>query len=92
MSFDTLLKEVESLAESERRKLLAFMVALEDRGSSDYAEKLAGKIDDTTPGRLSGKVPAAFSIATEADGLPVIRAQGGVITPALVREIEGLAR
>ena len=41
--------------------------------------------------RLGGEVPAAFSIATEADGLPVIRAQGGVITPALVREIEGLA-
>ena len=51
MSFDTLLKEVESLAESERRKLLAFMVAIEDRGSADYAEKLARKIDDTTPGR-----------------------------------------
>ena len=42
--------------------------------------------------RLGGEVPASFSIATEADGLPVIRAQGGVITPALVREIEGLAR
>ena len=51
MSFNTLLKEVESLAESERRKLLAFMVALEDRGSTDYPAKLARKIDDTTPAR-----------------------------------------
>lgn len=34
--------------------------------------------------RLGGEVPASFSIATETDGLPVIRAQGGVITPALV--------
>lgn len=34
--------------------------------------------------------PMSFSIATEADGLPVIRARGGVISPALVREIEGL--
>jgi hypothetical protein len=42
--------------------------------------------------RLGGKLPTSFSIATGADGLPVIRAQGGVITPALVREIEGLAR
>jgi hypothetical protein len=42
--------------------------------------------------RLGVEVPASFSIATEADGLPVIRAQGGVITSALVREIEGLAR
>ncbi len=38
--------------------------------------------------RLGGEVPASFSIAMEADGLPVIPAQGGVITPALVREIE----
>lgn len=35
--------------------------------------------------RLGGEVPAAFSIGTEADGLPVIRAQGGVITSALAR-------
>lgn len=51
MSFETLLKEVESLDENARRKLLAFMVALEDRGTADYAEKLARKIDDATPGR-----------------------------------------
>ena len=42
--------------------------------------------------RLGGEIPAKFSIATEADGLPVIRARGGRVTPALVREIEGLAR
>ena len=42
--------------------------------------------------RLGGEARASFSIATEADGLPVIRAQGGVITADLVREIEGLAR
>ena len=42
--------------------------------------------------RLGGEVSPSFSIATEADGLPVIRTQGGVITPALVREIEGLAQ
>ena len=42
--------------------------------------------------RLGGEVPRLSPFATEADGLPVIRAQGGVITPALVREIEGLAR
>jgi len=51
MSFDSLLKEVESLDESGRRKLFAFMVALEDRGNGNYREKLAQKIDDTTPGR-----------------------------------------
>ena len=31
-----------------------------------------------------------FSIATEADGLPVIRANGGTITSQLVHEIESL--
>ena len=29
-----------------------------------------------------------FSIATEGDGLPVIRANGGRITPQLVHELE----
>jgi len=33
----------------------------------------------------------AFSVGSEADGLPVIRTQGGVITAELVREIEGFA-
>ena len=50
MSFDTLLKEVESLGEAEQRKLLAYIVTLEDRRQADYAEKLACKIDDATPG------------------------------------------
>jgi bifunctional DNA-binding transcriptional regulator/antitoxin component of YhaV-PrlF toxin-antitoxin module len=36
--------------------------------------------------------PGSFSICTAADGLPLIRAQGGTISAALVREIEGLAR
>ncbi len=35
--------------------------------------------------------PVAFSIESEADGLPVIRAQGGIITSEMVREIEGFA-
>ena len=51
MSFDTLMKEVESLGDDERRRLLAFMVAMEDRASAGYAEKLARKIDDTSPER-----------------------------------------
>jgi hypothetical protein len=51
MSFDTLLKEVESLDDNERRRLMAFMVAMEDRASADYTEKLTRKMDDTSPGR-----------------------------------------
>lgn len=34
---------------------------------------------------------ASFAVATGPDGLPVIRANGGVITAEQVREIEGLA-
>ena len=49
MSFDTLKKEVESLADDDRRKLLAYMVALEDRGRDDYRAELVRKIDDATP-------------------------------------------
>ena len=53
MSFDTLKKEVELLADGERRKLLAFMVTLEDRGRQGYREELARRIDDRSPGRWS---------------------------------------
>jgi len=42
---------VESLGEDERRKLLAFMVALEDRADPDYPERLSRKIDDNSPDR-----------------------------------------
>ena len=49
MSFDTLKKEVESLAQEERRKLIAYMVVLEDHEQAGYREKLARKIDDRAP-------------------------------------------
>jgi len=51
MSFDSLLKEVETLGGSERRRLIAYMVALEDRSNSGYAGKLAEKIDNNSPER-----------------------------------------
>ena len=38
-----------------------------------------------------GDGTAAFSVGSEADGLPVIRPQGGIITSEMVREIEGFA-
>jgi hypothetical protein len=51
MSFDTLKLEVESLPAAARRKLMAFMVALEDQGRAGYAAKLAQKIDDQSSDR-----------------------------------------
>jgi len=40
--------------------------------------------------RGNSKARRKFSISTEADGLPVIRANGGIITSQLVHEIESL--
>lgn len=46
MSIETLKAEVKSLPTDERRKLMAFMVVLEDQGQAGYSAKLAQKIDD----------------------------------------------
>jgi hypothetical protein len=51
MSIETLQTEVSALPAELRRKLMAFMVVLEDRGRADYAAELAQKIDDKSPGR-----------------------------------------
>lgn len=51
MSIEMLKSEVQSLTAAERRKLMAFMVVLEDQGRADYATKLAQKIDDKSPDR-----------------------------------------
>ena len=41
--------EVTALSSEQRRKLMAFMVVLEDRSRVDYAKELARKIDDKSP-------------------------------------------
>jgi hypothetical protein len=51
MSFDMLKTELQSLPADARRKLLAFMVALEDQARDGYAVKLAEKINDQSPDR-----------------------------------------
>jgi hypothetical protein len=51
MSIETLKAEVQSLPTDERRRLMAFMVVLEDQGQAGYATKLAQKIDDKSPER-----------------------------------------
>lgn len=51
MSIETLKAEVQSLPTDERRKLMAFMVVLEDQGRAGYATRLAQKIDDKSPDR-----------------------------------------
>ena len=51
MSFDLLKAELQSLPGDARRKLLAFMVALEDQARAGYAAKLAEKVDNQSPDR-----------------------------------------
>jgi len=46
MSIEMLQTEVTTLSSEQRRKLMSFMVALDDRGRPDYATELARKIDD----------------------------------------------
>jgi len=51
MSIETLKAELTALPSEERRKLMAFMVVLEDQNRRDYPVKLARKIDDKSPER-----------------------------------------
>ncbi|HTV40264.1 MAG TPA: hypothetical protein VMF08_06800 [Candidatus Sulfotelmatobacter sp.] len=50
MSIEMLQSEVRALTTEQRRKLMAFIVAIEDQNRPGYAEELARKIDDKTPG------------------------------------------
>jgi hypothetical protein len=49
VSIETLQSEVRALTADQRRKLMAFIVAIEDQNRSGYAAELARKIDDKTP-------------------------------------------
>lgn len=51
MSIEAIKSELRSLPPDERRKLIAFMVAVEDEGRADYGAELAKKIDDQSPGK-----------------------------------------
>ena len=50
MSIEAIKKKLRSLPSEERRKLMAFMVVLEDVAQADYAAELARRIDDNSPG------------------------------------------
>jgi hypothetical protein len=51
VSVEAIKSELRAFPSGERRKLMAFMVVLEDEGRADYATKLAQRIDDHSPGR-----------------------------------------
>ena len=50
MSFNALKEEAAQLPVSERRRLVAYLVSLDDSQDSGYREKLRRKIDDNTEG------------------------------------------
>jgi hypothetical protein len=51
MSIEAIKSEVRAMTREERRKLMAFMVVLEDQERVDYAATLAKRIDDKSPKR-----------------------------------------
>jgi hypothetical protein len=51
MTFESLATAVKALPADARRKLMAFMVALQDESREGYAAKLATKIDDKSSER-----------------------------------------
>ncbi len=51
MSFETIKEQVDLLADAERRRLMAYLVAVEDAKVQGHAARMREKIEDNTPGR-----------------------------------------
>ena len=51
MSIEGLQAEVRALSSEQRRKLMAFMVVLEDQTRPEYAAELARRMNDPSPDR-----------------------------------------
>jgi len=49
VNIETLRQEAQALPSEERRKLIAFLVSLEDRTEPEYGRAQARKIDDNSP-------------------------------------------
>lgn len=50
MSLETLMEEARKLGEQERRRLAAFLTTLRGPDESSFAEEMARRIDDNSPG------------------------------------------
>lgn len=51
MSFETLKEQVDSLADGERRRLMAYLVTVEHSKNAEHAERMAKKIECKDPAR-----------------------------------------
>jgi len=49
MSVEELERELSELADAERHRIMAYLVAIEDQKHAEYLSKLARKIDDKDP-------------------------------------------
>ena len=49
VSIEAIKSELRALPADERRKLMAFMVVLEDEARTGYAAEMARRIDDSSP-------------------------------------------
>jgi len=50
VSFEALKEQVDSLSDAERRRLMAYLVTIEDAKIQGHAARMREKIDDNTPG------------------------------------------
>ena len=50
MSLDVVKEQATRLAVDDRRRLVAYLIALDDAQDTVYRERLRAKIDDQTPG------------------------------------------
>jgi hypothetical protein len=51
VSIEAIKSELRALPSEERRKLMAFMVVLDDQERTDYAATMARRIDEQSPER-----------------------------------------
>lgn len=54
MSFDALKEQAASLVPDDRRRLVAYLVALQDSQTAAYRTRLRNKIDDQNPNHWLG--------------------------------------
>ena len=53
MSIDSLKQELSILSADDQRRLLAYLVALQEERNADYQEQLGRKIDDRDPSHFA---------------------------------------
>ena len=106
MTATAVIEQIENLPPEEQSRVIQFAIELARKRQltgkelAALAHRMVESDDPAEVERLKSALTRGFygssvahrqfSISTEADGLPVIRANGGIITTQLVHEIESL--